>query len=552
MNFRKSALAAALAFNFTSAQAFVEVPVMQDPTSASQTSRPRPKTEVTKIGDVTLGHGTAGIALDPVSRKAYVTNYTSGTLSVIDVDTLVSQDFPVGDNPRRLVHNANLQRTYIVNDTTPGRVTVFDAKTNQVTAEIPVGNRPRSVTADFAYGEVYVANVNSDTVSVIDVESNTVVAEVSVGSSPFMGGIDRVRGRVYVVSQLDRVVHVIDQASKQVIARLDTLRNPGDATVDQRTGKVYVNSPLDNVVQVMDPDTLQFTKQIPVGSNTTFGAISDVYRRYYLPSQNDYTVTVIDVDSDEIVKIVTAGPQPQQVSIEGGDGNYYVVNRVGNSVSVFDSRDDRLLTTYNVGVNPWRIAVGMDKVFVLNENGNRQDSMSMAAQVNTLAGTTAVTEWYHAELDHFFHTAGGRENRLLADGIFGNAWDATYEFFRVWSEEGPNRVQMCRFYSTAFGAKSSHFYTASASECEVLRTGSDWKFEAMAYYVELPDSAGACRPGTVPIFRLYNNGLGGAPNHRFTTSEDKRKTMMEKGWVSEGTGDHGIVACVPSLKGNEL
>jgi YVTN family beta-propeller protein len=552
MNLKKTIVAASLALALAPAHAFVEVPGVTNPPEAPEARVVPPKLNVSQLGDVTLGNGSAGIAVDPVSRKAFVTNYESGTLSVIDVDSLLADEYPVGDNPRRLAHNANLQRTYVVNDTTPGRVTVFDAKAKQIMAEIPVGNRPRSIAADFTYGEVYVANLDSNTISVIDTESNTIVAEVAVGSAPFMGGVDRVRGRIYAVSQVDRTVHVIDQVTKQVIAVLDTLRGPGDATVDQRTGKVYVNSAQDDVVQVMDPDQLRFTKQIAVGDDTTFGAISDVYHRYYLPSRSDYTVTVIDTDTDEVVKVVTTGASPQQVAVDGGDGNYYVVNRVGNSVSVFDARDDRPLGFYEVGVNPWRIALGAGKAFVLNENGGLQDSVTLTAEVNTLAGTTVVSEWYHPDLDHYFHSSGERENRLLNDGIFGNTWSRTYEFFRVWTDEGPDRVQVCRFFSTAFGAKSSHFYTASPSECAGLQTGGDWQFEAMTYYVELPDAMGACRAGTVPVYRLYNNGMGGAPNHRFTGSDAKRQAMIEKGWVSEGSGENGVAACVPSLGGNEL
>ena len=111
MKFRKSAVAVALAFAVTSAQAFVEVPVADTPGDTSQPmiAKPKPKpkpkpkagvgaeaeVQVTQIGDLTLGHGSAGLAVDPVSRKAYVTNYTSGTLSVIDVDTHVSEPHDV-------------------------------------------------------------------------------------------------------------------------------------------------------------------------------------------------------------------------------------------------------------------------------------------------------------------------------------------------------------------------------------------------------------------------------------------------------------------------
>jgi hypothetical protein len=69
----------------------------------------------------------------------------------------------------------------------------------------------------------------------------------------------------------------------------------------------------------------------------------------------------------------------------------------------------------------------------------------------------------------------------------------------------------------------------------------------MAYYVELPDAAGNCREGTTPLLRLYNNGMGGAPNHRLTTRPDVRDKLGAEGWVSEG-----VAACVPSLRGDEL
>jgi hypothetical protein len=41
--------------------------------------------------------------------------------------------------------------------------------------------------------------------------------------------------------------------------------------------------------------------------------------------------------------------------------------------------------------------------------------------------------------------------------------------------------------------------------------------------------------GTTPLHRLYNNGQGGAPNHRYTTCTNLRDRMVaNEGWVSEG------------------
>jgi hypothetical protein len=50
----------------------------------------------------------------------------------------------------------------------------------------------------------------------------------------------------------------------------------------------------------------------------------------------------------------------------------------------------------------------------------------------------------------------------------------------------------------------------------------------------------------VPLFRLYNNGLGGAPNHRYTTSMDVFNQQAAAGWTFEGNGDTKVFACVPA------
>ena len=51
--------------------------------------------------------------------------------------------------------------------------------------------------------------------------------------------------------------------------------------------------------------------------------------------------------------------------------------------------------------------------------------------------------------------------------------------------------------------------------------------------------------GTVSLYRAYNNGLGGAPNHRYTTSLSILNQMIAAGWVAEGDGTPPVFACVP-------
>ena len=106
---------------------------------------------------------------------------------------------------------------------------------------------------------------------------------------------------------------------------------------------------------------------------------------------------------------------------------------------------------------------------------------------------------------------------------------------------------MCRFFTEAFAPKSSHFYTSSSAECNLLRNESrDWKYEADAFYVESADNpAGSCPTGTQAVYRLYNNGQTGAPNHRYTTDPGVRADMMGRGWIPEGYGPEGVGFCAP-------
>ena len=107
---------------------------------------------------------------------------------------------------------------------------------------------------------------------------------------------------------------------------------------------------------------------------------------------------------------------------------------------------------------------------------------------------------------------------------------------------------VCRFFSTTFDPKSSHFYTADTNECTVVKANKDWTFEAVVFYVPVPTAFGSCPIGTMPVYRLYNNGQGAAPNHRFTIESAVRDQMLAKPapftWIPEGFGI-GVSMCSP-------
>ncbi len=174
------------------------------------------------------------------------------------------------------------------------------------------------------------------------------------------------------------------------------------------------------------------------------------------------------------------------------------------------------------------------------------NSASVTAAPPPPQAGTAV-EYYYDVWNFYFETSFPAEIAALDGGAFGGAWKRTSQTFNVWpTASNPSAVPTCRFFSTIFDPKSSHFYTPIATECASLKAGTAWQYEAIAFYIALTDANGLCGAGTIPLYRLYNNGIGGAPNHRYTTSLTIFNQMLAAGWIPEGSGSPSVFACVPA------
>ncbi|MDQ2962209.1 MAG: hypothetical protein M3R31_03465 [Pseudomonadota bacterium] len=159
--------------------------------------------------------------------------------------------------------------------------------------------------------------------------------------------------------------------------------------------------------------------------------------------------------------------------------------------------------------------------------------------------TAAAVEYYNADWGFYFLTSFPEEISALDNGAFNGAWQRTGESFSVWPLPIVGSVATCRFFSAVFAPRSTHVYTPFVSECSALKTNPAWSYEGIAFYVQLANASGICAPGTIALYRLYNNGMGGAPNHRYTTSISTLVEMIAAGWVFEGNGNTKVFACVP-------
>ncbi|HSS71637.1 MAG TPA: hypothetical protein VLQ46_13430 [Casimicrobiaceae bacterium] len=161
-------------------------------------------------------------------------------------------------------------------------------------------------------------------------------------------------------------------------------------------------------------------------------------------------------------------------------------------------------------------------------------------------GIAPAVEYIYAAWNFYFITAIPDEITALDGGAFGGVWKRTGQQFNVYATANApaGAPTVWRFFSTTFSPKSSHFYTGIMSEYNSLLVNPNWELEGPVFNTPLPAADGSCPAGSIPIYRLYNNNMGGAPNHRFTTDLDLRTQMISAGWSPEGFGI-GVTFCSP-------
>ena len=166
------------------------------------------------------------------------------------------------------------------------------------------------------------------------------------------------------------------------------------------------------------------------------------------------------------------------------------------------------------------------------------------------AGPVDVVEFHHAAFDHYFMTTDPVEIAKLDSGET-TGWQRTGLSFTGLDagDTSPYVRPVCRFYGLPSAGLDSHFYSASATECDEVKVKFPlaWRYESgNVFGIYLPDLAsGQCPANTIPVYRSWNRRSDS--NHRYTTSTAVHDAMVAQGSVAEGYGPppRPVAMCAP-------
>jgi hypothetical protein len=164
--------------------------------------------------------------------------------------------------------------------------------------------------------------------------------------------------------------------------------------------------------------------------------------------------------------------------------------------------------------------------------------------------TTPAIEFYNAAEDSYFITVDSLEIAGRDHGSPAGSVRTGYRFL-AYSDPtaAPAEAQpVCRLYAPPpYG--DTRFYSASPQECAAMLAAPEQHFvseTAAAFYIQVPNPAGACPANTRAVFRFLDNSA--PPRRRYTAEVDLRDSIIfDGGWTQEGTGSspNRVVMCTP-------
>ena len=290
---------------------------------------------------------------------AYITNYSDGTVSVVNTATnTVATTITVGSQPWGVSITPDGTKAYVSNAGS-NTVSVINTATNVVTATIPVGNFPEGIAFSPDGATAYVTNYYSHTVSVINTATNSVTTTVGVGTGPYCISLTPDGTKAYVTNANygnNGTVSVINTATNTVVATITVGLYPVGVSVSPDGTKAYVTNTneasIGTTFSVINTATNTVTKTVTVGNWPIGVSFTPDGTKAYVVNDSSNTVSVINAVTDTVMSTFSVGYFPEGISFSPDGTKAFITNGGSNSVSVINTATNAVIATVAVGNNP--------------------------------------------------------------------------------------------------------------------------------------------------------------------------------------------------------
>jgi YVTN family beta-propeller protein len=246
-------------------------------------------------------------------EKLFVTLPLINQIAVIDTRSWKVVNYvDTGIKPTSIALQPDQKYLWIGNDGEEGKesgVTVIDAGTLKVAAQISTGAGRHEIVVSSDNQFAFISNRESGTVSVIDVAKLEKVKDVKVGPNLVSLASSELSKAIYAVSETDGAVAVIDTKG-EVLTRIKT--NPGSRSIRFAPGGRYgfVVNTKGNTVNIFDTASNRLLHEVKVGKAPDQVIFSDTFA----------FVRSLETETVAMIRLATIGTEIDITDFPGGQG----------------------------------------------------------------------------------------------------------------------------------------------------------------------------------------------------------------------------------------
>jgi len=297
---------------------------------------------------------------------AYVTNGSSGTVSVLDVvNVRLDRELAVGQNPVAVAASPTRNEVYVVNSGATGAqgfVSVIDATKNAVAATITVQRAPVSIEIDPTGKLAYVANSGSNSISVVDLHARREIGSIGTGEEPVSARLAPDGKTLVVANRRGNSVTIIDPITRTIRAIFEGCPGASDAIVLPDSSKTFVAcSGGHQVISV----ALAHSED----------------KKTNLKSETNVA------KPDRLEAFLDVGKAPLQLAVKPDGGELFALNSLSDSISEVVTGNNDVGGAYMIGSNPVRGLVSNDNSTLYVANFSSQYVTIYAVGDGKLAGS---------------------------------------------------------------------------------------------------------------------------------------------------------------------
>lgn len=194
------------------------------------------------VGEVDDTPGVHGFAIAPDLGLGFSSNGREAKAGIVELKTLKTlSKVATGENPDAILYESSQQEVYTFN----GRghsATVFQPKTGNVVATIPLPGKPEFAVEDVAAGRIYDNIEDKDEVVVLDAKTHKVVNEwpIAPGESASGMAIDEVHHRLFL-GCANKLMVMMDSSTGNVLDKVEIGKGVDANSFDPKTQYAFAS-----------------------------------------------------------------------------------------------------------------------------------------------------------------------------------------------------------------------------------------------------------------------------------------------------------------------